>query len=113
MDESANKKLMKLLLRERAALLVGDFGSVVALFPKKEELLVDLERTKVRQNQMEQLRTELSGNQILLAAALDGIGNAQRRLNELEKVRNNLTVYDQSGQLDQMQLARPALERKA
>lgn len=113
MPEKKLSNLTELLARERAAVIKGDFGAIADLGPAKESLLKNLDQMAADRDELAVVMADLTHNQTLLAAAINGISSAKDRLAALAKVRDGLNVYTQSGKLSHVQVKPPAVERKA
>ncbi|MEJ6396348.1 hypothetical protein [Yoonia sp. 208BN28-4] len=113
MPEVWEEDVTTLLTAERQAILLGDFEAVLALSVAKENLISQIETSKLPANDLARHLGRLQDNQTLLAAAMKGIASAQTRLKELTNVRDGLTVYHHNGRTDRIANCRPAFERKA
>jgi hypothetical protein len=107
------ENLLEVLALERSAILLADFEVVATTGAKKIALLEELSTAKTDSVLLKTAKKSLTHNQALLAAAISGISAAHVRLPALAKVRGGLSTYNQSGQMSQVPIARPVVERKA
>lgn len=113
MADTSSKELLDLLRLERLAIISGAYEQVNNLSKRKSDLLSGLRRSRNSAETLKRIAAAIEHNQVLLAAAIKGIGAARDRLNALSKVKDTLSVYDKSGQMAQVPFAKPGLEKKA
>jgi len=88
-----------LLERERTALLNSDLDRLVAQYDEKKTLIDTLNGSdSAAAPQMKQLQARALRNQELLASALQGILSVANRMSALQRIRQSLDTYDESGQ---------------
>lgn len=92
MAPDRQEALFDCLMRERVALLEGDFDTLEKLEVEKAKLLSDV---KVEVD--DSLREAAEHNLTLLSAAADGITSARRRLSELRDAGNGFATYGANG----------------
>ena len=108
-----HREFIRLLERERAAIIVADFDKVDSLALAKQKLF-DQSLTQIKnKNDLAEIRTALLRNQALFQAAIDGVSAARSRLNALREVRDNLRVYDESGRIAQVAARSPDLSKRS
>ena len=90
------KRLAALLKQERKSLTEGRLTDLSALLDDKTELLNRLAQAPER-NFPKDLMQSLSRNQDLLEAAIIGVRDAQRRVQEVTAIRNGLKTYQGDG----------------
>lgn len=93
--------------------MTSEFAPLADLVMKKEWLLEQLTLSRPATEVLRPVRAKMAENQTLLAAAIKGVAAAGERLEALQQVQNNLTVYDQSGRVDLVQKRQRSLEKKA
>lgn len=113
MANSALQDLMAVLDREGIALRKGDLAALPLIAEEKRKFTQALETQRVTRAEFEILRAKASANVSLLAAAIRGIKSARSRLEALSEVRDVLSVYGPSGQLDRVSTRQSDIERKA
>ena len=111
-NKTANE-ILALLEQERLALRRGAFDPLESFELAKMDLFAHLQSTKVSGSHLTAIKNALAKNQVLLAAAIDGVKAARARLKALENVRENLAVYDNSGEMSHVPLGKMALRKKA
>ncbi len=113
MRDSPVIDLVALLDRENAAIIAGDYATLDELAIAKQQLFDALSGTPIPKAELRVIAAKLDKNQMLLAAAIKGIGAARSRLAALRAVRDGLQVYDRSGHFATTPLTRPELVKKA
>lgn len=113
MADGAGGELAGLLAAERDALRCGDFAVLETQAAQKAELFQRLAHHGAPPETLRRIKMMVTENQALLSAAIGGVRAARDRLDALQKVRDGLTVYDQSGQSAKVATAPPALRKKA
>jgi flagellar biosynthesis/type III secretory pathway chaperone len=113
MANSAIQDLLAVLDREGEALRIGDLAEIAVIADEKSKLGLALESQSATQAELEILRAKASANASLLAAAIRGIKAARSRLEALSEVRDTLSVYGPTGQLDRVATGQSDVERKA
>lgn len=104
--------LEELLEVERRLLTGGDLDGLARLARRKEALMAGLRPGAAPEAALTRLRRALARNDALLAAAAQGVRDADRRLRELIE-GPALVTYDGSGKRRTVDAARPALSRNA
>ena len=90
--------LSDLLDHERKSLLAGDLDAISRSLHEKERLIAGLnDKGMERGHELSRLREKLSGNQVLLDGALEGIRAAAERISTMRRIRFTLETYDKSG----------------
>ena len=97
---------------ERRCLVGGDLDGLARLAARKEALLAGLRRGAGRGPALRRLRRALDRNAALLAAAAQGLRDADSRLRQLIE-GPALVTYDGSGQRRTLDAAGPTLSRNA
>lgn len=105
--------LEQLLAAEKLALMTANYDALAPLELQKSDLLQALSKETNSKKALRKIRDQIDANQALLAAAISGIGAARKRFDALNNVQNNLTVYDQSGQMNVVPARNSAFEKKA
>ena len=105
--------LLDLLATEAEAIITGHYDVLDGLVTDKLALFDHLPNAQASPQDLRLIAQNISRNQTLLAAAMKGVSIAKDRLTALQKVRDGLQVYDQSGQFALSTISRPDLVRKA
>lgn len=113
MSDRSAAQLLALLQEERVAIRTAAFDALENLTTKKEDMFATFLQDRPPHAEMEKIRVKMAENQILLAAAIAGVKAARDRIDALHRVRQELSVYDRSGQLAKVTAPRPGLEKKA
>ena len=113
MVDSTTTQLLKLLNREREAIIQADFLTVDHCVVEKETLLSALKNSPMVAGALTQIRSALEENQTLLASAIAGVQAARTRVAELKDVRMGLRVYDQTGQIAQVQTRNTGFSKRS
>ncbi|WP_127113127.1 hypothetical protein [Shimia sediminis] len=91
--------LLRLLDREKRALLTGNLGVLTEIAGEKEKLLKQLgPLAGASTDALTGLKGKIERNQVLLSGALEGIREVSERIKTLRRVKRSLETYDQSGQ---------------
>lgn len=110
MSRLALNKYLKLLEREKNALLAGDLETVLEIGQSKEVLAEKLEGAD--QDQLKLVQSKLSQNMKLLSAAQSGVGDAVAKLRQLQSSRTKLSSYDKSGNATEIRHASRSTDRR-
>ncbi|WP_439154522.1 flagellar protein FlgN [Yoonia sp.] len=113
MSDRAFAQLSELLSAEREAIRSAAFDVLDDLAAQKAQIFATLMRGKPDRDQMAGINRQMADNQTLLAAAITGIKAARSRIETLRQVRQELSVYDQSGQMAKVTALHPGMEKKA
>ena len=113
MVDSTTTQLLELLNREREAIIQADFLTVDHCVVEKETLLSALKNSPMVAGALTQIRSALEENQTLLTSAIAGVQAAQTRVAELKDVRMGLRVYDQTGQIAQVQTRNTGFSKRS
>lgn len=113
MDKSISNELFAILEKERAAIVSAKFDVIDEVAPIKEALFNAFIAQKNIGHLLPRLRQMLARNQDLLQAAMTGVESAQARLKALREVRNELRVYDPSGQISVTLSQKQRLSRRS
>lgn len=113
MSDRTIAQLRDLLTAEREALRSAAFDDLDDLAARKAQIFAALIREKPDRNQIAGISRQMADNQQLLASAIAGIKAARNRIEALRQVRQELTVYDQSGQMAKVAAPYPGMEKKA
>ena len=113
MVDSTTTQLLKLLNREREAIIQADFLTVDHCVVEKETLLSALKNSPMVAGALTQIRSALEENQTLLTSAIAGVQAARTRVAELKDVRMGLRVYDQTGQIAQVQTRNTGFSKRS
>lgn len=106
-------KILELLEREGVALKTGSFDTLDSVAELKDNLFDDLTRGQPSSSDLWRIKSRLTENQTLFSAAIRGVSAARDRIEALQNVREGLSVYDQSGQMEKVSTQRPVLRKKA
>jgi len=96
MPSRAIEQLIRLLDKEREALMHGDLQAVISLTDHKRQLADQLENEDTIE--LRALSLKLAQNGRLLAAARDGVADVATTLKRQHDARTKLSGYDRSGQ---------------
>jgi hypothetical protein len=113
MADNTLTQLFALLADERHALLGARYDALAEIAVTKERCLQHLARTPPSKKGLQTLKSRLSENQRLIAAALRGVETARKRVEALEDVRDVLTTYDPFGKMTLTSKAQKTVEKKA
>ena len=113
MVDSTTTQLLELLNREREAITQADFLAVDHCVAKKETLLTALNNSPVVTRTLTKIRSALEENQPLLTSAIAGVQAARTYVAELKDVRMGRRVYDQTGQIAQVQTRNTGLSKRS
>ena len=113
MADILDQTLLELLSEERHVILTGQFGQLSGLAGRKEALFQDLAAAAVTAPRLRRIGAQVSRNQRLLAAALNGLREVGDRLGLVREVRDTLSTYDSSGHKKTVTSTRPTFEHKA
>lgn len=105
--------LEDLLMREREAIMSGQYDRLQKLTVEKESLLNALTKTRVDQKVLTRLREQTERNGILLDAMRAGVGSALDRVRALQEPKPALQTYDQSGRKREMKSEESTAVRRA
>ncbi|MEX1661485.1 flagellar protein FlgN [Thioclava sp. 15-R06ZXC-3] len=109
-EEDKTTALIDLLRLERDAIRAGDFSALIEIADRKEALIADLAGSSPAR--LDELRVIAADNQRLLAAALEGVRAAQRRLNAILSASKGFNAYDKSGQVKPIRRGDGSLEHR-
>lgn len=107
------EELHQLLAQENAAIMCGSYSTIDVCAERKKELFHRLHSKKIPQADLEKVSIAIFRNQALLAAAIQGIEAARKRIASLEEVRTGLKVYNQSGKIARVAVSKPDVIKKA
>ncbi|MBE0413771.1 flagellar export chaperone FlgN [Yoonia sp.] len=113
MVNRAVKQLQEVLEAERKAICSADFDSLADLAQSKAQIFAAFAHSDPDLDQIAKVNRQFAENQTLLAAAIAGVKTARDRIALLQKVRDELGVYDQNGQMANAATPHPGLEKKA
>lgn len=114
-QEQTVSDLLNLVEEERNAVLWGDLDHVARVFERKSDLIEALNgMERADSADLEELRSRIERNQMLLEAAKRGARMALARLKSMRRSREMLTLYDAHGwSVDHPTLGHPTFERRA
>ncbi len=92
MARKVHGRLEACLLRERAALLEGDFAALARLEGEKSALVAEAGAIEDRR-----IRDLANRNNVLLRAAGEGLKAAHARLGDLRDAKNGFSTYGSDG----------------
>jgi len=95
MPSRAIAQLIRLLDKERRALISGDLETVIGLTDEKRALADQLESADTVE--LQALSMKLAQNGRLLAAARDGVSDVATTLKKQREARTKLSGYDRTG----------------
>ncbi|MFQ1700429.1 flagellar protein FlgN [Loktanella agnita] len=98
---------------ERTAIKTASFDALQPLAAAKQKLFDQMRLADMAKDDLDLIRERQSENQALLAAAISGVNAARNRITELQNVREGLSVYNRSGQMNKVPTRLPELEKKA
>jgi flagellar biosynthesis/type III secretory pathway chaperone len=113
MADQPSTRMLALLDKERTAIRMADFAQLEGLADQKAHLIAALTSGPNAKSNLIRIKAKLDENQSLLRAAISGVAAAQDRIAALRNVREELSVYDQSGQMAKVPTRRPDMEKKA
>lgn len=97
-------RLDQLLDAERRALLAGEIDTLSTLHEGKEGLISKLNALdRDEAEQLKDVQTKLTRNQVLLSSAMDGIRSVADRMTELRLLRQSLATYGRDGKRQQFE----------
>ncbi|MDP5083880.1 MAG: flagellar protein FlgN [Yoonia sp.] len=105
--------LHRTLDAEKAAILDADYDALGPIEITKKRLLEALSISSGQAGTLAEIKTKVETNQALLRAAINGLQAARARVTALQEVRDGLSVYDQSGRIENVANRRGGLEKKA
>jgi hypothetical protein len=111
-EDRLMRAIDSLLAAERAALLTGDYAGLAALAPRKESLFGAIPANVSDPGGLRRIAAEVGRNQVLLAAAIDGIKDAAAHVSEIRQARRGFLAYGREGQREVVAGSGPTLERK-
>lgn len=97
MHRSAFDNALKLFEAEQQALREGKIACIAEIGAQKDAIVADLASVKLSQEQAIRLREHAEKSAKMLAAALEGVKDAQKRLAALQNIRQGLSVYGADG----------------
>lgn len=113
MSDRGVMQLLKLLEDERRAICTASFDVLDTLAEQKTQMFDMVVQGATGPADLNRINQKLLENQTLLAAAINGVRAARIRLDALQKVRVELNVYDQSGQMSKVKTSQHGMEKKA
>lgn len=114
MSDKAVEDMIALLEEERSLLLNGKLEAVTDLESRKLELAEQFQSDVAPDAAaLADLQQKAQRNQTLLEAALKGLKSATARLQDIRKATLQLDTYTRGGDLQNLRLARPKVERRA
>ncbi|MCK0095788.1 flagellar protein FlgN [Yoonia sp. F2084L] len=113
MADENTKTLDDILTQEKAALLAGNYDALPPLEKRKEQALKALTKVTTSKAALAHIHFRISENQALLAAAIDGVNAARKRIAALKDVQMGLTVYNDAGKMAVVPTGGTAIEKKA
>lgn len=113
MRDRLGTRMIALLDQERVAIRTANFERLAVIADKKGALFSALPDSDATPGELTQIKQRIDANQTLLSAAISGVAAAQDRLSAVRHVREGLSVYNQSGQMDKVKTPRPGMEKKA
>ena len=105
--------LQDILKLERNALLHGHYDALTEITKSKQAVLMKLDQDRHQSASLEVVKSLISENQRLTAAALRGISVAKERIATLKQIRDGLTIYDPSGKVSMVKTQCATFEKKA
>ena len=113
MRDRLSTRMIALLDQERVAIRTADFDGLAVIADEKGALFNALPDSGATRAELTLIKQRIDANQTLLSAAISGVTAAQDRLTAVRHVRDGLSVYNQSGQMDKVKTPRPGMEKKA
>lgn len=110
-DDTVRDRLLGLLGVERDAIRNADFPALADLAAQKQTEIARL--GTLSPQDLSRLRNMAKENQRLLAAALEGVHAAQRRLQDILAASKGFNAYTRSGQSTEIRSDRGSVERRA
>ncbi|MGZ9812575.1 hypothetical protein ACXN5S_19095 [Pseudoroseicyclus sp. H15] len=101
-----------LLSEERQCILAGDFAALSDIGLRKAALFEEL-RHSADAAALRRIGTQLKRNQRLLAAAISGVREAERRVGLLHQAESDFSTYSENGTRNATGRRRPGLEKRA
>lgn len=105
--------LLSLLEDERQLILTGKVGALPDLADVKSQVLSRIGSSGLSQTQISKLQTLTARNQILLAAAAEGIRSAQNRLRAIRNPDQSLKTYTRAGASQVLSRTASSFEKRA
>lgn len=95
--QDTHAALKDLLIRERTAILSGDYSRLEAFGTEKERLMNALSKVRTDPKILADLREKAARNGLLYDAMRAGVGSALERLKQLREPAQPLSTYDKAG----------------
>lgn len=105
--------LEELLLKEREAIMNGQYDRLERMTVEKESLLKALSKTRLEAEVLARLREQTERNGILLDAMRAGVGSALERLRAIQEPSPGLQTYDEAGRKKDLTSKKPGSVRRA
>ncbi len=102
-----------LLDAEKAAILSANYDALGPIEESKERLLGQLSPSDNQAATLHRIKSGIEANQALLRAAIKGVAAARARVAALQHVRDEFSIYDQSGRIAKVANRSGTLEKKA
>lgn len=112
MRRSSFNNALKLFEAEQQALREGKIACIAEIGAQKDAIVADLANLKLSQEQALRLKEQATKSAAMLAAALEGVKEAQKRLIALQNIREGLSVYGADGNRQTVAQSNTALHHK-
>jgi hypothetical protein len=96
-NSSVVNDLINLFDQERAAVIGGDWGKLTDFHKRKSAATTRLQDSSLSPSDLRVILRESQRSASLLKNAIAGIGDAQRRIEAIERGGNGLKLYDATG----------------
>lgn len=93
-------ELLDTLQRERTAAISVDFDELMKISRLKEEQFSKLRLGNGDAAVLRQIKNEVSQNQVLILAVLDGVRSARSHINSVKKNKGVVNVYNEAGGIE-------------
>jgi hypothetical protein len=93
-------KLLDTLQQERKAAIEADFGALAEIGRFKEKQFLKLRLGDDGGSVLRQIKDEVSQNQVLIAAVLDGVKAARGHINGVKSTKGVVNVYNETGGIE-------------
>ncbi|PYE84567.1 flagellar biosynthesis protein FlgN [Pseudoroseicyclus aestuarii] len=112
----ATDRALALLERERRALLSADWEALDRIAPLKARLAETLgaqPEAGLTPRRLAEIRRAAGRNGAIMTAAMEGLRDGARRLQEIRRAQSGFSSYDSAGRQARVASTRPGLEKRS